>query len=325
MRVTAKQIAEHLGISASTVSRVLNGREGKFISETTRQRVLEVAREMGYRPHHAARALVTGRTQTIALWMYSLQTSFHAHVAHLMQRILYRHSYHSLIVPVDYLDASSYSAEGHVDGIIAHECVDCVRSFLQASGRTPLVSIGSYYVTDCDHVGIDLFTGVVEAMQHLLDTGRRRVAYLVNVSSYHAGEPRGEAYRFVMQRAGLPLEVIASEDQSRWQTYNAVKRHLQQHGMPEAIFSHNDHMAIACYKCLRDLGLRVPDDVALVGCDGIEETEFLETPLSTIVQPLEEMCHLTWLFLQRRLQQPDLPVQRAVLRPRLALRASSGR
>lgn len=325
MRVTAKQIAKHLGISPSTVSRVLNGRGEGFISETTRQRVLEVAREMGYRPHHAARALVTGRTQTIALWMYSLCTSFHAHVAHLMQQILYRNNYHSLIVPVDYLNATTYPADGQVDGIIAHECVDRVRTFLQTSCNTPLVSIGSYYVTDCDHVGIDLFAGTVEALHHLLDTGRRQIAYLVNASSDHAGEPRGEAYRFVMEQAGLPVEVIRTVDQSRRQTYAGLKQYLQDHRAPDAIFCHNDQMAMACYKCLRDMGIRVPDDAALVGCDGIDETEFWETPLTTIVQPLEEMCEIAWLFLERRLQQPDLPVQRAVLKPHLVVRASSQR
>lgn len=323
MRVTAKQIAKHLGISPSTVSRVLNGRGESFISETTRQRVLDAAREMGYRPHYAARALVTGRTQTIALWMYSLCTSFHAHVAHLMQKILYRDSYHCLIAPVDYLDASTYPADGQVDGIIAHECVDCIRSFLQTPCSMPLVSMGSYYVTDCDHVGIDLFAGASEALRHLLDTGRRRIAYLVNTSSYHEGEPRGEAYRFVMEQMGLPVEVIFAVDQSRWETYNGVKQYLQHHKVPDAIFCHNDQMAMACYKCLRDMGIRVPDDVALVGCDGIEEAEFLETPLSTIVQPLEEMCQLAWLFLQRRLQQPALPIQRAILKPHLVVRASS--
>lgn len=323
MHVTAKQIANHLGISPSTVSRVLNGRGAEFISEATRQRVLEAAREMGYRPHHAARALVTGRTQTIALWMYALSTSFHAHVAHLIQEIVYRNGYHSLIVPADYLNVSTYPADGQVDGIIAHECVDRVRTFLQTGGSTPLVSIGSYYVTECDHVGIDLFAGTAEALYHLLDSGRRRIAYLVNASSYHAGEPRGEAYRFVMEQAGLPVEVVRTVDQSRRQTYEGVNQYLQQHGLPDAIFCHNDQMAMACYKCLRDLGARVPDDVALVGCDGMEETEFWETPLSTIVQPLAEMCHLAWLFLQRRLEQPELPVQRAVLKPHLVVRESS--
>ncbi|GBC97480.1 HTH-type transcriptional regulator DegA [bacterium HR16] len=323
MRVTAKQIAKQLGISPSTVSRVLNGRGGGFISEVTRQRVLDAAREMGYRPHHAARALVTGRTQTIALWMYSLRTSFHAYIAHLMQQILYQNNYLCLIFPEDYLNASTYPADGQVDGIIAHECVDRVRAFLQIPSSTPLVSVGCYYITECDHVGIDLFAGTAEALYYLLDTGRRRIAYLVNTSSYHAGEPRGDAYRLVMEQAGLPVEVIFTADQSRWRTYDGVKQYLQHHKAPDAIFCHNDHMAMACYKCLRDIGLRVPDDVALVGCDGIEETEFWETPLSTIVQPLEEMCQIAWSFLQKRLQQPDLPIQQAILKPRLVVRASS--
>lgn len=323
MRATAKQIARHLGISTSTVSRVLNGRGEGFISEATRQRVLEAASELGYRPHHAARALVTGRTHTIALWMYSLCTSFDACLAHLMQQVFYRNNYLCLIVPEDYIDAPMHPADGQVDGIIAHECIRSVRAFLQTSSSIPLVSIGCYYATDCDHVGIDLFAGTVEALHHLLGTGRRRIAYLVNTSSYHAGEPRGDAYRSVMEQAGLPVDTISVADQSRWRTYDAVKQYLQHHKVPDAIFCHNDHMAMACYRCLHDMGIRVPDDVALVGCDGLEETEFWETPLSTIVQPLEEMCRIAWSFLQMRMQQPDIPIRQAVLKPRLVVRASS--
>ncbi len=327
MAVTAKQIAKALGISPSTVSRVLNGRSTDFISEATRQRVLEAAREMNYRPHRAARALVTGKTGMVALWMYALDSSFHAQVIHLAERVLRRDRYDCLIYSLASDLSAMPSDSGQVDGILAHECIHQVRSFTAgiAGKSIPLVSCGCYYLTEVDHVGIDLRAGVTQAITHLLEIGCRRIAYLVNASSNHPGECRGEAYRHVLHDAGLEPELIIAPDQSRVAARDAVREYLEQHPAPDGIFCHNDQMAIGAYKALRDAGVRIPDDTAIVGCDGIEETEFLEIPLSTIVQPLEEMCQLSWEFLKWRMGQPNLPVQSAVLRPRFVIRESTMR
>ncbi|HEU4752942.1 MAG TPA: substrate-binding domain-containing protein, partial [Armatimonadota bacterium] len=106
---------------------------------------------------------------------------------------------------------------------------------------------------------------------------------------------------------------------------DAIKSYLARHSAPEAIFCMNDDMAIGCYRGLCDLGLRVPRDVALVGCDGIEHTEYLETPLTTIVQPLDDMSRAAWQLLERRLGDPGAPPQRVKLSARLAVRESSRR
>jgi DNA-binding LacI/PurR family transcriptional regulator len=126
-----------------------------------------------------------------------------------------------------------------------------------------------------------------------------------------------------MQAAGLRREYIVAVDQSRAAAAAAVAAHVEQFGLPDAIFCHNDEMALGAYRSLRLLGVRVPDEVALVGCDGIEDTEYLEVPLTTLRQPLEEMCRLACEFLQRRMAQPDIPVQSAVLLPQLVVRESS--
>ncbi len=327
MPVTAKQIAQRLGVSPSTVSRVLNGRDAGFVSEATRQRVLQTAQEMGYHPHRAARALVTGKTGAVAVWMYALNSSFHAQVVHLLESTLRRDQYDCLIYSLEHFPAHLPPAFGQVDGIIAHECVQKVGELLKASGENipAVVNIGGYYLTEVDHVGIDLYAGARQAMQHLLGTGCRRVAYVVNRTSNHAGEPRGEAYRQAIQEAGLAPEYIIAIDQSRFAARDAMREYLSQHSPPDGVFCHNDQMAIGVYRALREAGVRIPETTAIVGCDGIEEAEFLDVPLSTIVQPLEEMCQLGWQFLQRRMERPDMPIQGAVLQPRLVIRESSQR
>lgn len=327
MAVTAKEIAEYTGVSVSTVSRVLNGRGTDFISDATRQRVLKAAQELGYRPNRAARALVTGRTHTIALWMYSLHSSFHARVVDLVEKELHRYRYDCLIYSFDYLQDHLPPTNGYVDGILAHECIHRVRQFIGSPQKDsiPLVNMGSYYLTQVDHVGIDLGQGVREAMLHLLQVGCRRIAYLVNASSHHPGEVRGETYRNIMAQAGLEAEYIIAVDQTRYASLHAVQEYIAQHGCPDGIFCHNDQMAMGAYRALRENGYRIPDDVALVGCDGIEEIEFLDTPLSTIVQPLPQMCQIAWQFLQRRIEQPHLPTQSVILAPKLVIRQSSQR
>ena len=92
---------------------------------------------------------------------------------------------------------------------------------------------------------------------------------------------------------------------------------------PEAIFCHSDDAALGIYRGLCDLKLRVPEDVALVGCDGIEDTEYLECPLTTLVQPVSAMCAAAWEFLMKRLAHPETTMQKIILQPKLALRESS--
>jgi DNA-binding LacI/PurR family transcriptional regulator len=103
-----------------------------------------------------------------------------------------------------------------------------------------------------------------------------------------------------------------------------VRDHVAAHGPAEALFCFSDEGAIGAYRGLRDLGLRVPDDVALVGCNGDLDTEYLDVPISTLVCPGEEMCAQAWQFLQQRMSHPDLPRQAALLLPKLEIRESSG-
>jgi DNA-binding LacI/PurR family transcriptional regulator len=104
-----------------------------------------------------------------------------------------------------------------------------------------------------------------------------------------------------------------------------IQDYGRDHGRPEAIFCHSDDVALGIYRGLCDAGISVPGNIALAGCDGIEDTEYLECPLTTLVQPVAEMCATAWGFLQMRLEDWTRPAQHAVLRPRLAIRESSGR
>ena len=98
-----------------------------------------------------------------------------------------------------------------------------------------------------------------------------------------------------------------------------------QHPDVDAIFCHNDEIAFGAHRALSELGRKIGPDVAIVGCDGVEETDYLSPPISTIVQPIDEMCALAWQFLQNRIMQPSIPLQQRVLTPRFLVRTSSQR
>ncbi|MCC6441924.1 MAG: LacI family DNA-binding transcriptional regulator [Armatimonadetes bacterium] len=324
MPVTIRDIARQLGVSHTTVSRVLNSKQDTFISQGTRERVLTAAQEMGYYPNRLARALAGGRTHMITLWINETHAPFYGRMVYYFQQHVWENNYEMVI--------SAYSGETGLllgssevsgwpsDGIIA---VDLLRSMGTPLSALPMpvVTLGVFYDPSVDYVGVDLNAAATEVMSHLLEPGPRRVAYL----GIAEPDQRHSIYTRAVREAGLEPEYIIVPNGLRACTRSVVRDYVKAHGCPEAIFCHNDDGAIGAYRGLRDLGIRIPDDVALVGCDGIEDTEYLDTPISTVAQPSEEMCRLGWEYLKRRMADPSLPLQQTVLQARLVIRESSRR
>jgi LacI family transcriptional regulator len=327
MPATITDLAARLKLSKGTVSRILN-HKGAAFSEDTRKRVFAMAEEIGYTANPVARALATGRTEFVALYLSDLLTSYHAQVAHLMEEHLERHGYQVVVTLYGGQSRSSVNpvraAPIGVDGIIAHENRGIV---LPTNSRrpTPLVSTGVYYdQTSPDFVGIDLSDVAIEAVRGLVATGRKRIACLAHNVQFQHGDPRHQAYLRVMEESGLQTEFIDPPNENRPTVRATIREYIAAHGHPEALFCHNDDMAIAAYRGLSDIGLRVPEDVALLGCDGIDDTAYFPSAISTIAQPFEEMCETAWRFLERRLAEPDAPPQQVILQPRLLWRESTG-
>ena len=325
-------LAAQLNLSKGTVSRILNDESAPFAAET-RKRVLAMAAEMGYQPNPIARALATGRTGLVALWLPDLCSSYYAEVAQFCEAEIERHSYG---LAINLLGKGSrqgqppglsHASVGSVDGIIAHGVSEeSLRDVpLIESGKKPVVVTGMAENPQfLDFVRVDISAASRQAVQHLLEAGRTRVAFLASDIPQRMGGTRYKAYVSVLAEAGLPTELIEAGGETRAAAREALRDYIAGHGCPEAIFCYNDDTAIAAYRALSDLGIRVPDDAALFGCDGIEDTEYLPTPISTISQPYGEICRLAWQFLRQRMQEPDLPQQGTVLQPTLLLRESSG-
>lgn len=330
-QVSIRQVAEHAQVSHATVSRVLNNADVRIAPET-RLRVERCASELGYQPNRAARALVTGRTQTIALWAVSLRTAYYGDVIHHIHEELAGHGY-DLIV-----SGAQASADGTldtskllswpVDGLLAVDLPRGAIPGLQDShiGGLPFVNVGGYVRENADYVLVDFREQSAEAVRHLAAVGCRRIAYLVPdwFDWFHeADDPRLGGYDSAVAEMGRGPEYIRVPDSQRESVAPVLPGYVQRHGCPDGIFCYSDDLAIGAFAALRGLGLRVPEDVALIGCDGIRETAYLVPPLTTVVQPLAQMCEAAWSLLHQRIQNPDLPLQKVVLTPKLEMRGSS--
>lgn len=321
--VTIAEVAKRAGVSPGTVSHVLNGNQAARIAAATQERVRRAAEELGYRPNLAARALLQGRTRMLSLIVPSFGTPFHANVIDLLWRMTQQDGYRLIVAHDVAASSGKETVEWPGDGAII---VDIARDLSAASPlvrRDPTVCIGSDYAETGDYVGVDLFLGTQMAVRHLAAQGRRRIAYLAPWGLTHPGNARHDGYFSVIEEAGL--EPLWIEADARGSARLAVSDALHRGQTFDAMFCYSDDMAIGAFRALHDHGLRLPEDVALIGCDGLADLEYFEPAISTVVQPVEEMCWIAWSFLQRRMETPGLPPQRQILEPTLRLRPSSER
>ena len=325
--VTQAQIAEKLGISRQLVTFALGGYPQ--VSKESRARILAAALEMGYRPNPHARAMLRKKTGIIALWIPDQISTHYSHVARELGRLVKQAGQELIISEVGTADMKQIWTHVPFDGICAVDASKAVQLELKslAAKSVPVVSLGSYSSSVTDNVHVDMEAGTTQAMQHLIGSGFRRIAHATFVRKNIAGESRRIGYTNAMREAGLETEFIhyPLSERQRPVARQLIRDYVAAHGKPEAIFCHSDDAALGIYRGLCDAGIRVPADIALVGCDGIEDTEYLECPLTTLVQPVAEMCDAAWQFLQNRLAEPTTPIQQTILTPQLAIRASSSR
>lgn len=330
MPVTIVDIARELNLSHTTVSSIVNGKNSLALPEATRLRVLKAAQEMGYRPNRAARALATGRTGMIGLLVCEFHRAYSSQVVRQIQQQIRARHLQLLIYDtgfgLEWLKSQSSAAIWPVDGILAFDIViDQIPWMMQGDfDLPPTVSIGTMYSKTTDFVGVDLYPSAREATQHLIDGDRKRIALLQDEATAQApSDRRRDAYMDALKGARRKPILMSATDQSRAASRQAIHDFQRRQPLPDAIFCINDDMAIGAYRGLCDLGLRVPEDVALIGSDGIEDTEYLPCPISTIRQPIAAMCEVAMQLLDARIAEPKRPHQEIFLDPEFIARESS--
>lgn len=312
LSVSIRDVAAQAGVSLATVSKVLNDRTGTRISAITRQRVRTVATELGYSPNRLAQGMVQKRTQTLGVMVSGLQNPFFLSVLEELERQAILAGYQVFLDAAPSIDgtyATHIKLRGWpVDGVLMWAAANQdLAQFLGPQARdTPVVYLGYPRDDGSDWVAFDLEQGGRLATTYLIERGYRRIGYVYpwswprpDVSANHAAclqtclengisvETISTVRHEETRRAGLEtgLEIAARPAAAR----------------PDAIFCHNDVIAVGVYHGLRRAGLRIPEDIALVGFDGNEEGQCLDVPLTTVHTPVDVFCEQAMCLLMQRL------------------------
>jgi DNA-binding LacI/PurR family transcriptional regulator len=289
--VSLKDIAQRAGVSVATVSNVVNGY--RPVGAATRLRVQQAIDELGYSPNLSARHLRSGRTGIIALAIPELNNPYFAELADAAIREAGNHGYTVLL---DYTDGDREKellvSQGFraqvIDGLILSPVQLDRVDVLNRRSDTPMVLVGeSVYDVPYDHIAIDNVAASVAAMRHLLDLGRRRIAFVgaqadVNRQPAHL---RLLGYREALLTARLRYDsklVVTTDYFGRADGAAGLRQLMQARRPPDAIFAYNDLIAIGILRAAIELGIRVPEDVAVVGFDDIEEGRYSNPTLTTI-------------------------------------------
>jgi LacI family transcriptional regulator len=334
MTIRMKDIAKDLGLSVVTVSKVL--RDHPDIGEETRKRVLQRVKELDYEPNILARSLVTGRSYLVGLIVPGLIHPFFAEVAKALSQAIVGKGY-SLIVSSSEEDAELESRE------IRHLLARRLDALVIASSRTdteifrrmrnesrPFVLIDrSLDGLNADFVGIDDVAAGRMATSHLIDIGRSHIAHISGREN-STGVRRRQGYLEALRTHRLPMRedyIISREfvdTDSHRQGAEAMRQLLQRKPRPDAVFCYNDPMAIAAMNVILDAGLRIPEDIALVGCGNLNYNDWLRVPLTSIDQRSHLIGQRAGEILLRIIEGREWPEPtQVVLEPTLIVRAST--
>ncbi|MFI0449453.1 LacI family DNA-binding transcriptional regulator [Actinomadura sp. 6N118] len=324
-RPTLEAVAARAGVSRATASRVVNGSD--TVHAQIRDAVLRAVDELGYVPNSAARSLVTRRTDSIGLVVSeppAAEDPLFSVLVRAVGRELERAGKQVVLMLASssaaYARIERYVAGGHVDGVIllSTHGADPLPAAL-ARSHVPVVSYGRPVATvslpycDCDNVG-----GARAAARHLLERGRWRIAAIAGPPDMPAGRDRLAGYRDVLSAADR-RSLVAMGDFTRESGAAAMRQLLLDGPDLDAVFAATDLMAIGALHTLRRMGRRVPDDVAVVGFDDIEEARYTDPALTSVRTPVAAVAEA----IVQRLLGPDRFAEPTVLPADLIVRESS--
>ncbi len=294
---TIKDIARKLQLSTSTVSRALRDRYD--VNPETRKRVMQMAEVLNYMPSSQALGLLKRKTLTIGVVVPEIDNQFFSQAIHGIENVAFDQDYHILICQTrDDVTREARIIEkllsSRVDGIIVSLCstvTDVTHLKRVMKYEVPLVLFDRVSEEiDTHKVLNDDYDGAYRATQHLLSKGYRRIAHLAGPSNLAIARERRRGYEAALREAGI-------EPKPEWIVEGSFKQETgRKHAIPlllsrscDALFCVSDHVAIGALMAARDMGLRIPEEVAIMGFSNLAVTEILEPALSTVAQPAYEM------------------------------------
>jgi LacI family transcriptional regulator, repressor for deo operon, udp, cdd, tsx, nupC, and nupG len=337
-----RQIAQVAGVSPATVSRVLNNASGYSYSQDTRRRVIEAAKQLGYRPDPHARALGGGKAPVIKL-IYELRAVYDStsylkaqHLTNALTHLGRDVTVVGLLHRRPVAEAVAALIWGSPEAVVIErtaaspEFLYSLCAELNERGIHVLrANCWRQLPADeaCDAITVDHAHGAGLTLAHLGECGHEKIARLEGESTFLR-----EAYTQALACQDLAVDCFSvrygpsladGPHKVATAAREAAQSLLERNPQVTALFCDNDMAALGAMQAMAGLGLRVPDDVAVIGYFGEPWTEFLPIPLTTVVQPLQEMCDLARQLLKARLDGSTEPWQRLTVAPQLIVRAST--
>lgn len=310
-RLTIYDIAREAGVSRATVSRVLNQRPD--VSPATRAKVLKIMEKRGFVRDPAAAALACGRASAVGLLIPRLEAGWAAEVIVGVGEAAAAHQRPLLLATTAYegrneehwLRLLRPNLVAGVIVILTRTSADRLKGALHA--QLPLVLVDyEGYEAPFPRVEAANYAGTSQAIRHLIELGHRRIACITGNKKYGCSRARLAAYRDVIARLGADRDpdLVVEGDFTEYSGYMGAKKLLSLADPPTAIFCSNDLMAFGCLRALREAGIRVPEDISVVGFDDVPGADRAEPALTTVRQPLREMGRSAFELLLRRISEP---------------------
>jgi DNA-binding LacI/PurR family transcriptional regulator len=329
-RVTLGDVARAAGVSAQTVSRVVNNHP--YVSNETRQRVMNMIHRLDYRPNRAARSLVTHRSCMIGIITFGIPHYGPAQMLTHIERVAKVRGYGvsfssiSIMTAEDVREAIANLGDHAIDGLVLLTPVSGVSydDLVRVCGGIPFVQIDVEKGTQAPSVVIDQGQGSQFITQHLIDLGHCAICEISGPRIWYGAQARHRSWQATMRAAGLTPGPSVEGDWSAQSGYEKVHELIAQGTVFTALVVGNDQMALGAMRALREHGLRIPEDVSVAGFDDMPEAAYFEPPLTTVRQDFAALGEQSMEYLVTLLEQPQTPVHQRVLYPEFIERASTG-
>jgi LacI family transcriptional regulator len=331
--VTLKDIAQALGLSVMTISKVMRERPG--VKAETRARVLAKAKDLNYRPNLTARGLVTGRSRQVGIIVPTLLHPFFAEVLEALSSTFMEGGYALMISssmenPRIEEEAIEQHLAHRLDGLIIASCSSSPAKFQQlAEQKIPFVLIDRFFPEfKTNFVGVDDVAVGRIATEHLIAMGCKRIAHIRGLE-FTTGLGRYEGYKQTLKKHGMNFDPslvspYVTADGKDWQQSYEAMRCLLQANRPDGVFCYNDPIAYAAIEVALEAGLRIPEDVAFVGCDNLHFDTTLRAPLTSVDHHSSLVgVHAAKMLLSLLKSRTPRPPRHIALKPSLVVRQSS--
>jgi LacI family transcriptional regulator, galactose operon repressor len=332
MDATITDVARAAGVSRATAARALG--EYGYVGSATRERVQKAASELGYVPNRLARALASGVSSAVGVVLGDVGDPFFGTIVRAMSDVLEQRGYTLLLAnsdedPERERVALETLAARRVDGLIVVPSSRAATPHLRsaAAGSAPLVLLDrAVRGLQVDSIIVDNVAGARTAVEYLLDYAHHRIAVIVDDLEFEPIRERVAGYHEALAARGIPaddrLTVIAGPTQQH--AYDATRRLIEGPERPTAVFGTNTYMTLGAMLAVRDCGLRIPDDMSLLGFDDMQWTTLVDPPVSVVALPAAEMGRLTGERLLSRMDGDTSRPKRWHLTTMLIRRGSCG-